>query len=212
MISVVCTSAASSTPTAASTAASTSPSGPVTVKNALPPMPRAELHLDDAHPGRLRGRVGGAHRRRDGRGLDDAQRFDAVGGARLARQRGPQLRRGAAAGTACRRRDRPPTSTPTRNDSSTAATSPSTSTRNFPGLIASARISRTGARLSIASATRWPRAIDAARRAPARVPSPDCGPDQTIRKYSFNVQRRSRVKLRTVVSPSPVGDAIVNDV
>ena len=34
----------------------------------------------------------------------------------------------------------------------------------------------------------------------------------TIRKYSLSVQRRSRVKLRTVVSPSPVGDAMVNEV
>ena len=34
----------------------------------------------------------------------------------------------------------------------------------------------------------------------------------TNRKYSFRVQRRSRVKFRTVVRPSPVGDAMVNDV
>ena len=32
----------------------------------------------------------------------------------------------------------------------------------------------------------------------------------TKRKYSFSVQRRSRVKLSTVVSPSPVGDAIID--
>ncbi len=34
----------------------------------------------------------------------------------------------------------------------------------------------------------------------------------TKRKCSLSVQRRSRVKLSTVVKPSPVGDAIVNDV
>ncbi len=35
---------------------------------------------------------------------------------------------------------------------------------------------------------------------------------QTKRKASLSAQRRSRVKLTAVVSPSPVGEAIVNDV
>ena len=68
--------------------------------------------------------------------------------------------------------------------------------------------------MSIASATRWPRAIDASSISASAGPIAFAlsGLGQTIRKYSFSVQRRSRVKLRAVVSPSPVGDAIVNDV
>lgn len=34
----------------------------------------------------------------------------------------------------------------------------------------------------------------------------------TIRKLSFSVQRRNRLKLRQVVMPSPVGLAMVNEV
>ena len=35
---------------------------------------------------------------------------------------------------------------------------------------------------------------------------------QTMRKESFSVQRRSRVKVRQVVRPSPVGEAMVQEV
>ena len=63
-------------------------------------------------------------------------------------------------------------------------------------------------------AARDRRELDQRQRWPGREASivPPRQVAHTKRKCSFSVQRRSRVKLSTVVSPSPVGEAMVNEV
>ena len=69
---------------------------------------------------------------------------------------------------------------------------------------------RDGAATGVDPPARRPQEVGTSHRtAPRRRAfTADCSP-QTKRKASFMVQRRSRVKVRAVVSPSPVGEAMV---
>ena len=107
----------------------------------LPADAAPELHLGDAYARRLHGRVGRRQGRGDGRRLDDPQRIDAAGRARVTGQRRPQV--------VVRLRQEQPVDDAIAGDVDADAERfldggdvPSTSTRNFPGLIASARSSR----------------------------------------------------------------------
>ena len=218
MISVVFTRSASITPTAASTAASTSASGPVTVKNALPPMPRPSCISVMRTRAALTAASAAATVATTVVVSTTPSESTPPAARALARQRRPQV--------IVRLRQEQPVDDAIARDVGADAErlldggdAPLHQHQELP------RADRVGAHqhdrralehgVRDAVAARDRRELDQRQRAlAARVVAAvvRARGHHTIRKYSFNVQRRSRVKLRAVVSPSPVGDAIVNDV